>query len=324
MSLRLSSLCLPLIALAILLPISSVGMAKEPGQVRTVRLLTIGNSFSGNACEFLPEMFAADPEVELVLGRADLGGCSLERHWNNAAAAQNGKGGKVYTLIQGKKRTPATLQEMLASDSWDVVTLQQVSSNSWQPDTYHPYIENLVALVGEKAPQAQITLHQTWAYRIDAPLLERWKISQEEMYQKLTDAYSRVAKKFDVPMIPAGAAIQSYRRRDDRQYQIDTDFNLQSPPEKGVPKQDNSLVAGWYRNKEKKLQLDPKHMNKRGAYLIGAVWYETLTGNDIRENSFIPPHISADELKVLQEVAHETVASFQQPAAPLTKLQSGR
>ncbi|TWT34351.1 DUF4886 domain-containing protein [Blastopirellula retiformator] len=164
----------------------------------------------------------------------------------------------------------------------------------------------------------------SWAYRIDAPLLERWKISQEEMYQKLTDAYSRVAKKFDVPMIPAGAAIQNYRRRDDRQYHVDADFYLQSPPETGTPKQHNSLVAGWYRNKEKKLQLDPKHMNKRGAYLIGAVGYEALTGNDIRQNSFVPPRIPADELKVLQEVAHETVASFQQPAAPQTKLQNGR
>lgn len=310
------------IVVAVVTLFASVSAADKPADVRTVRLLTIGNSFADNACKFLPQMFAADPTVELELMKANLGGCSLERHWNNAAAAQTEGEGKAYRLTKGEKRGPASLQEMLAAEPWDVVTLQQVSNNSWRPETYHPYIENLVGLVQEKAPTAKITFHQTWAYRTDAPLLETWKISQDEMYEKLTDAYSQVAKKFDVPLLPSGAAIQTYRQRDDRQYVIDKDFDFASPPAEGLPRQENSLVVGWFRSKDKtSLSIDPKHMNDRGAYLIGAVWYEALTGRDIRENSFAPKGIPVDELKILQEVAHQTVAEFPQPAKPLTTLQ---
>ncbi|MCC9607938.1 DUF4886 domain-containing protein [Blastopirellula sp. JC732] len=322
MSSRWSKFLCSLIAALVVSQISILAMAEEPTGVRTVRLLTIGNSFADNACAFLPQIFAADPKAELVLMKANLGGCSLERHWNNAAAAQQGDGGKVYSLVRGKEKTPATLQQMLAAEPWDVVTIQQVSNNSWRPDTYHPYIENLVALVGKESPQAQIALHQTWAYRTDAPLLAEWQLSQEEMYEKLTDAYSRVAKKFDVPILPSGSAIQTYRRRDDRQYVVDKEYDFQASPTGPLPKQDNSLVVGWYRSKDKtKLLLDPKHLNDRGEYLIGAVWYEALTGHDIRENSFVPKGIPAEELKLLQEVAHQTVADFKQPAKPLTTLQ---
>lgn len=319
---RWSNLLCWMIVLSFVVPAAAVAAADESGEVRTIRLLTIGNSFSDNACKFLPQIFAADPGVKLELMKANLGGCSLERHWNNAAAAQTAGEGKAYRLTQSGKQAPASLQEMLAAKPWDVVTLQQVSNNSWRPETYHPYVDNLVALVHAKAPTAQIALHQTWAYRTDAPLLETWQISQDEMYAKLTDAYSQVAKKFDVPLIPAGAAIQAYRQRDDRQYVLDKDFDFQTPPAQGLPRQENSLVVGWFRSKDQRtLSIDPKHMNDRGAYLIGAVWYEALTGHDIRGNGFAPKGISVDELKILQDVAHQTVAGFSQPAKPLTSLQ---
>ncbi|UUO09188.1 DUF4886 domain-containing protein [Blastopirellula sp. J2-11] len=303
------------------LPYSAQG--KEPAaNVRTVRLLTIGNSFADNACTYLPEMFQADPTVNLVLKKANLGGCSLERHWNNAVAAVSGQEGKKYQLLRNGKKESASLQQMLIAEPWDVVTLQQVSSNSWRLETYHPYGDNLVALIGKNAPQAKIAFHQTWAYRIDAPLLSQWKISQAEMYEQLTQAYGQVAEKFQAPVIPSGAAIQAYRQRADRQYVVDKDFNFQSPPAKGLPRQENSLVVGWSRNQGTgKLKLDPKHMNKRGKYLLGAVWFEALTGHDIRKNGFAPKGIPADELRVLQEIAHDTVASFPQPAVSLHALQ---
>ncbi|WP_161603353.1 DUF4886 domain-containing protein [Blastopirellula marina] len=310
-------------AIALFFPIPNVAQGAEPAaDVRTVRLLTIGNSFADNACTYLPEIFQADPTAELFLKKANLGGCTLQRHWNNAAAAVTGQGGKEYRLVRDGKRESASLQQMLAAEPWDVITLQQASSDSWRPDTYHPSVDNLVAMIGKAAPQAKIAFHQTWAYRTDAPLLAQWKISQAEMYQQLTDAYGQVAEKFQTPVIPSGAAIQAYRQRPDRQYAVDNDFNFQSPPAQGLPRQENSLVVGWYRDQGKgKLKLDPKHMNERGKYLLGAVWYEALIGHDIRKNDFAPQGIPADELKVLQAIAHDTVASFQQPAVPLTALQ---
>ncbi|MCR9116562.1 MAG: hypothetical protein NXI22_06360, partial [bacterium] len=51
----------------------------EPSAPRSIRVLTIGNSFAGNACKYLKEI-ARDGNVKLTIGTANLGGCTLERH----------------------------------------------------------------------------------------------------------------------------------------------------------------------------------------------------------------------------------------------------
>src|SRR5438067_980193 len=53
--------------------------------VKHVRLLAVGNSFSGNATKYLPAIVAASGN-KLTLGHASIGGCPLERHWRHAAA----------------------------------------------------------------------------------------------------------------------------------------------------------------------------------------------------------------------------------------------
>lgn len=297
--------------------------AEPASQPQTVRLLTVGNSFAENAAKYLPAIFKADPTVDLVLGKANIGGCTLERHWKYASA--EGDEAKRYRLVRDGKATPATLSQVLADKPWDVVTLQQMSAESWRPERYHPYVENLVALIHKQAPQATIAFHQTWAYRVDAPLLAEWKISQGEMYDKLNAAYGAVARQFHCPVIPSGAAIQAYRTREDRHFAPDAAFDFKNPPAKGLPRQDHSLVVGWYRKGEK-LGLDFKHMNNNGCYLVAAVWYEALTGHDIRKNSFPPPEIPEAEWKLLQEVAHQTVAAYKQPAValPVMKANGGK
>ncbi|MGD0112545.1 MAG: DUF4886 domain-containing protein, partial [Armatimonadota bacterium] len=62
---------------------ADAGLA-QPG--KTVRLLTVGNSFSENATTYLPELVKAGGNT-LIMGHADLAGCSLERHITHAKAA---------------------------------------------------------------------------------------------------------------------------------------------------------------------------------------------------------------------------------------------
>ncbi|TWT34350.1 hypothetical protein [Blastopirellula retiformator] len=52
----------------------------------------------------------------------------LEQRRRRSERYQSGKCGRVYTLIRGKKKSSATLQEMLAAEPWDVVTLQQLAA----------------------------------------------------------------------------------------------------------------------------------------------------------------------------------------------------
>ena len=53
----------------------------EPVKVKELKVLTIGNSFADSVFVYLPEVAKSFPDCKLVLDRANLGGCSLLRHW---------------------------------------------------------------------------------------------------------------------------------------------------------------------------------------------------------------------------------------------------
>src|SRR5690606_17582933 len=79
-SLRLT---LGILAVAVCaLPLRAAETARD-----AVKLLTIGNSFADDATAFLPAMATAG-DKQLLLFRANLGGCSLERHARHLAAAR--------------------------------------------------------------------------------------------------------------------------------------------------------------------------------------------------------------------------------------------
>ena len=88
-----------------------------------MKLLSIGNSFSHDAQEWLHQIAVANG-VELETTNLMIGGCSLETHWNHITDGES-----AYYLEQNGKscdRT-VTLPEGLALDEWDVITVQQVS-----------------------------------------------------------------------------------------------------------------------------------------------------------------------------------------------------
>ena len=137
-------------------------VAAAGAYARTLRLFTVGNSFSNNAVKYLPDLAKAGGH-ELILGRAQTGGCSFERHWNAVEAFladPNDPKGKIY----GGK----SLHENISVGHWDVITIQQYSLHSPDYRTYQPYATKLHAHLKKVQPQGEIVIHQTWAYRVDA------------------------------------------------------------------------------------------------------------------------------------------------------------
>ena len=53
----------------------------------SVKVLTIGNSFTDSLAEFFPKV-AASAGCELIFQRANFGGCELERHWSYISAEE--------------------------------------------------------------------------------------------------------------------------------------------------------------------------------------------------------------------------------------------
>ncbi len=274
---------------------------------RTLKLFLIGNSFSRNATQYLPQL-AKEGGHELVIGRAELGGCTLERHWRHIAAAEANPAdpdGSPY----GKK----SLKTLLGENTWDIVTIQQASVYSGEPASYEPYAKNLTDYVKKLQPQAEVVFHQTWAYRSDANYFTRINgdiraKNQQEMWKKSRAAYHANAKKLGLRIIPNGDAFYTVSADSQWGYKKDTNFDFKNPIAPALPDQTNSLHVGYRWNKEKtKLTFDANHANAAGCYLGALVWYGFLFGESPEKLTFVPPGISPEFAAHLRKVAWQTV-----------------
>ena len=137
---------------------------------KVIRILAIGNSFSEDAVEQYLYDLGKDAGYELIIGNAYRGGQGLESHWKEAMS--DGNSFEYRKIIQGKKynRHHQTLKSIITDESWDYITLQQVSQDSGNPDTYEPFLTNLIAYVKSLATNDRMKLgfHMTWAYSGDS------------------------------------------------------------------------------------------------------------------------------------------------------------
>ncbi len=294
-------------------PIKPVGPTTAPTAAKkTVRLLTIGNSFAANSTRFLADLAKADGNL-LVLGQANVGGCSLERHWNAVVAAESNPPkdeGRLYAI--GKDPTKFSLRDMLTREKWDIITIQQASALSPDYATYQPFANNLVEYVRKHAPQAKIYIHQTWAYRGDHPRFKDGKSTPEQMHQAIRAAYHRLAADVSLPIIPAGDAMFAASQVAEFKYVPLTTAELAALQYPTLPI-NNTLYTGyrWIHPRDdskRALELDGFHAGHLGQYLNACVFYETLFGQSAVGNKFRPRDISLEAIPILQRIAHDTVS----------------
>lgn len=290
---------------------------------RTVRVLTVGNSFARNAAHFLEEI-AASQEVTMVIGRANLSGASMERHARHLAAAQSGaesEEGRPYWLGPDQPRT--SLPEMLRREAWDFVTIQQVSVQSSNAASFEPFAGQLVDAIRTNAPQADILVHQIWAYRADDPWFtgeheadaegETLPTSQAEMYRRLRSNYDALADRYGLRQIPVGDAFQHARALKPWVFWWpDPRFDYVNPAPGTLPEQPGSLNVGWQWKPDRatgaqRLSLDAHHANLAGCYLAGLVWFEVLTGQAPAADVWHPAELDDQQVFVLMRAAHAAV-----------------
>jgi len=268
------------------------------------RLFIIGNSFSQNAASFLPQL-TKEGGIELEMGRAELGGCSLERHWKLVETAEKDTSDPAGKAYGGK-----SLRQLLSNGTWDMVTIQQYSLLSGDPDTYRPYARKLYDFIKSIQPNAKIFIHQIWAYRSDAKAFGKIAGNErapnaEEMHSHVKAAYHTIARELDLTVIPVGDAFRAMEISEYWSYKKDTTFNFKTAVPPALPLQTNSLHVG-YRWNNGKLDFDANHANKAGCYLGSLVWYQTLFGGDVKKVQFKP-----------EEVSDEMAAQFKKIVADL-------
>lgn len=293
---------------ALIIVFNCLHVTAQSKSARSFKVLLIGNSFSQNASRYLPQM-ANEAQINLILGHAEMGGCSLKRHWdsvlvNNADSTR----GLAYN---GK-----SLRQLLRSQKWDVVTLQQYSLLSGDWSTYQPYAQNLLQLIKQYQPDAKVMIHQTWAYRADAINWGqtgdgRKAKNMEEMWRKSRASYRKFANELGgLSIIPSGDAFYKVSTHKTWAFVKDSTFIPNKAIYPQLPNDLNSLNVGYNWSKDQKLNFDPNHANEAGCYLAGLVWYRFVLKQKPTRVKFKPKPVQDNFAEFLRQTAAKIDATL--------------
>ena len=188
---------------------------KDKSAGKAIKILAVGNSFSVDAMKkHLFSILESAGYTDITLGNLYIGGCSLDTHYTNLR--DNLKAYTYYLNTDGDwTATDATAASAAFSTAkWDVVTIQQVSSDSGRPATY-TNLEAVVAMIRKSEPQAKILWHMTWAYQQDSThnAFPRYDKDQMTMYNAIVQTVQEQVLPLTAihGVIPAGTAIQNLR-----------------------------------------------------------------------------------------------------------------
>ena len=177
----------------------------------TLKILSIGNSFTDDATAYLGELVkgAGIDSRKCCVYTATQSGASL-RDW-----VDNYKFNKVVNLkrVVGDYEmevSSGTLAQLLAQD-WTVVTIQQVSSSSGNYSTIFPYSHQLIDEILSTCTNPGVTIgfNMSWSYASFYEHSKRWG---EEYWRDVAATARSVVEKDGIDlMIPTGTAIQNAR-----------------------------------------------------------------------------------------------------------------
>ena len=298
--------------LSLLVLCAPLCFAEAPAQTKTVRLLTVGNSFSHNATHYLGDLAKANGDT-LILREDNIGGSSFDIHLKKIAEFEKDPSGKLGKYTENK-----SLKDDLSGQKWDFITIQQASIKSHDVNTYRPHAKQLADYIRKYAPDATLIMHQTWEYRADDPRFSAKEPkpgdpkTQDEMYAGLVSAYAAIAKELGVRLIPVGDAFHVANRDPQWGFRPSaTPFDSKKAKPGELPDQTHSLNVGlnWKKATDgtTKLGMDGHHANMAGEYLGACVWYEVLFGKSVEKNTFVPKGLDAEYAKFLRTTAHLAV-----------------
>ncbi len=138
-------------------------------------------------------------------------------------------------------------------------------------------------------PDAKLYFHETWEYEDKSthPFFINYQNDPDAMYRAIDETCHAKAKEYELTLIPSGRAVHAAKQLD------------AFDPEKGG--------ISLYRDKF--------HMGMiYGRYLVGCVWFKTITGKSPVGNRYIPTDtaegevVDAERIAQLQKVAANTFA----------------
>ncbi len=248
---------------------------------KSIKILAVGNSFSINAMEYLYDICKSGGVEEIVLGNLYISGCTLQTHLSNINEDKAAYEYYINTSGTWSKVPGTKLSTALKQTDWDVITVQQSSTNSGKASTFTA-LEDIVKYLKKGCTNKDVDIlwHMTWAYQSDftKDLFANYNYNQKTMYDSIINAVENdVAKRSYIDgVIPAGTAIQNLRTS----YFGDT------------------------------ITRDGYHLNyEEGYYTAALTWFAYITGGDVSKVVWVPEKYAglADRLDVMREAVKNAI-----------------
>lgn len=256
-----------------LLDVSDVDpvMVNQKWDGKTLKVLSVGNSFARNATKVLYQIAKQEGVKEIVLGNLHIGGCPISRHYE---LSQSGAAEYDYyknTTGTWEKTEKVSMKTALLDENWDYITITSTPGQEGDPKFYEGCLDGLIAYLrtNKTNPEAQIGYHMTWAFPNGSPssAMQLHQHSRTVMFGAITDTTkNHIMKKYDLDfLLASGTAVENARS-----------------------------VMGQVFTKE-----DGYHMNIPGEYVTGYMYFAAITGKPLTELKFKPNYISPESRVVI-------------------------
>ena len=233
---------------------------------KTLKVLSIGNSFARNANKVLYQIAKAEGVEEIVLGILGIGGCPISKHY---ALSQSDAAEYTYyknTAGTWEKTENVSMSTGLADEDWDYITITSTPGQEGIPSCYEGCLDGLIAYLraNKTNPDAPIGYHMSWAFPNNSPssALPKYGGTRTHMYNAIIDTtQDHIMKKYDVDFLLAtGTAIENARSVMGECFTLD----------------------------------DGYHMNTAGEYVTGYMFFAALTGKPLQELKYKPSYIKPE------------------------------
>lgn len=246
-----------------------------------LKILAIGNSYTWNGTLYLPWLLQNADADDAFIAILTESGASLAMHWTNHW--KNESAYEMHYSHGGKwnKVSITTIDEALQVFDWDIVVMQQMSTDAGKESTYRPYLDNLLRLISDTNTQAKIAWQYTWTFTSDAaPWHVGFKYYDNDpniMYDALIVTQDKIALDFDF-RIPSCRLVKMLR-----------DSN---------PEQKDGFSS------------DGVHLTDPASYALSCLWHEVLVSPLLHTTCLDMEKIPSDINKDFSTQSHALIKNL--------------
>jgi len=232
--------------------------------MKSIKILTFGNSYSNDAYAWLYEIFKSAGVEDVVLGHILNGGCNINNHWSNVSEDATERFGATYCCndngkawsvgVNSGKSLREIYTEAISAYPWDYVVIQHGPKHVEKAETYSD-LRLFLDFIKKRltSEKTEFIYHMIWKYNDNVP--------GGSTADRLSDIYG-----------------------------ITKDKVLKNPEFKGVipaVTMRQNIMSSYLTDKD--ISRDYGHMSLGlGRYALGILWYCFFTGGKPNEVSFVP------------------------------------